>query len=224
MPPLNRKLPLRKRNASSKPKARDKAKHFRNATAAPPRAAPPPRPRPNGPAARERGVVSEVLRLPELGGVLQTLGGAALASGLGAAAVRSGIHPYLASTVLGGLGAIVAWQADRPMFREISLGMASAAGSQLVLLALNPRITAPDQVAANQSKPSQLPPPARPITLPQPKPRAADLSGLPPGMLDAALERARADLAVASDGYPPGYEPYPEGHLHNHDHTHLTQQ
>jgi hypothetical protein len=223
MPTPHRKQPPRKRNASGN-KHKAKAKRFRNATpAASPRAVAQPRARA---ADRERGAASAFLRTHEMGEVLTALAGAGLSSVGGALAVRYGVHPYLASIGLGAAGILTAWQADRPWLKNMTIGMASAAGSQLVLLGLNPRVAIDNVATAPPPKPApqQLATVAPPPALPAPKPRAADLGGLPPGMLDAALERARTDLAVANDGYPPGYEPYPEGHnhSHNHEHTHLN--
>ena len=88
----------------------------------------------------------------------------------------------------------------------MGLGAASAAGSQYLLLKLNPT-PAPKpvtQVAVHVPQPAPLPAPLR---------KNADLGSLPPGMLDAAFERARAEVAVAGDGYPDGY-------LHGRHHEH----
>jgi hypothetical protein len=49
---------------------------------------------------------------------------------------------------------------------------------------------------------------------PTPPRKNADLGALPPGMLDAAFERARAELAVTGDGYPPGYPHEPRQFHH----------
>ena len=76
-----------------------------------------------------------------------------------------------------------------------------------MLLKLNPTPAAP-KVAA------QTPPPQPTQTAQLPRPKNADLGTLPPGMLDAAFERARAELAVTGDGYPPGYGP--EHHRFHH--------
>jgi hypothetical protein len=69
----------------------------------------------------------------------------------------------------------------------------------------------PAPAAPTVATPNQPPTPTQVAQLPRPK--NADLGSLPPGMLDAAFERARAELAVAGDGYPHGYEP--EHHVHH---------
>jgi hypothetical protein len=165
------------------------------------------------------------MRLPELGHVGKVLVGAAAASAAGAYAVNKGFHPYIVSTALAAGGALAAWRIDEGWVRDVMLGAASAAGSQLMLLGLNPAAADVSLASRPPAAPSsgQVAATAAPRTLATVKPRAADLGGLPPGMLDAALERARAELAVADDGYPPGYDPHPQGH-HEHEHHHLTHQ
>ena len=124
----------------------------------------------------------------------QSVVGSAGASALGALSVRWGFHPLAVMGGLGGLGSIVSVFGKNPGTRNAATGVASAASSQLIL----------QQIAA---------PPA-PVTvtataIPTPtRIKNADLGQLPPGMLDAAFERARAELAVSGDGYPPGYDPH----------------
>jgi hypothetical protein len=131
--------------------------------------------------------------------LVETLIGAGATSLAGAYAVRWGLHPDLVTVGLGAIGSYAAVQSDKERNRHVASGAASAAGSQLVLRWLNP----PKPAAAT-------PPPAPPVQTAQTQPpaglRKADLGALPPGMLDSAFERARADLAVAGDGYPAGYE------------------
>jgi len=103
----------------------------------------------------------------------------------------------MVSVGLGAAGVYAATSQKDPI-RFAESGAASAAGSQLVLLKLNPTPAAPKVAAQTQPQPTQ--------TAQLPRPKNADLGALPPGMLDAAFERARAELAVAGDGYPPGYE------------------
>jgi len=142
----------------------------------------------------------------------ETLGGALLTSVLGALAVRWGFHPTGVSIALGGLGGLAAWRSEGALAQYAGLGAASAAGSQLMLLQMNP-LAKPAQAALPATPvTAHLPPPAAHPAIPS-RPRAADLGGLEPGMLDAALERARAELAVAGDGYPPSYQP---AHHHHH--------
>ena len=134
-----------------------------------------------------------------LGHLVQTIAGTAAASLSGAGAVKFGFHPYFVSGGLGVVSSLCAWLLSSDRNRHIALGAASAAGSQLLLMAMNPsakpsKPAAPPQIAA---APAQV---ALPI-----RPKNADLGTLPPGMLDAAFERARSELAVASDGYPHDY-------------------
>lgn len=201
--------PQRKRNASA-PKR--KGHRPRNAVAA----AAPARPRLSQAAREVVAAGADWARFKQLGEVLQSVLGAAAASYVGAQAVRTGFHPGWVSLALSSAGGLLAWRSDRPFLKLGGIGAASAAGSQLMLLGMNPRIgePAPAQTAVAQLS---APTPARATVAT--KPRAADLGGLEPGMLDAALERARAELAVAGDGYPPGYAPAPRVH---HAHSHGT--
>ena len=190
--PTKRKHPP-KRNA----KPKHPAKRFRNAGLPAPR----PAPRPSAPRSKEPPPPTKKDTFVQL---LQTLGGAAATSVIGAYAVKWGLHPELVSTGLGVAGGYFAWQSPKELNRHLGAGAASAAGSQLLLLKLN---SAPAVPKATTPPPA----PAQPAQLPRPK--NADLGALPPGMLDAAFERARAELAVAGDGYPPGYE-----HEHHEHH------
>jgi hypothetical protein len=185
MPTQTHRKPTHRRNA--KPKPKHAAKRYRNA--APPS---PPRtsalrrslivPPPEGPTMTDK--------LVNLG---ETLLGAAAASVAGAYAVKWGFHPELVSYGLGAAGVFSATR-KHDLVRLMGRGAASAAGSQLLLLKLNPPPAAP----AVAAQPPQQPPTPAPQL---PKRANADLGSLPPGMLDAAFERARAELAVSSDGY-----------------------
>jgi len=201
--PTHRK-PRSRRNAKPKPKhaprrnAKSKPKHapHRYRNAGPTTARTPVTKKPKEPTTFKETLV-------QLG---ETLGGAALTSVIGAYAVKWGLHPELVSVGLGAAGVYAATSQKEPI-RFAGSGAASAAGSQLVLLKLNPT---PDA-----SKVAAQPPPKPPTQTAQlPRPKNADLGALPPGMLDAAFERARAELAVTGDGYPPGYEP--EHHRFHH--------
>jgi hypothetical protein len=118
----------------------------------------------------------------------------------------------MVSAGLAGLGGWNAWQSDNPRNRFLALGAASAAGSQLALLAINPKASPAD----SSDKPPTKPPTPQ-ITASAGATQSAsgrknaDLGSLPPGMLDAAFERARAEVAIAGDGYPSGFE-----HQHHH--------
>jgi hypothetical protein len=183
-----------KRNAAPK-RTKTKPRH-RNAGPVVPRATAP----------RSKGEPQPPSKKDAFVQLLETLGGAAATSVVGAYAVKWGLHPELVSTGLGIAGSYFAWQSEDTLKRSLGAGAASAAGSQLLLMKLNPAPAAPTVATPN--------PPPTPTQVAQlPRPKNADLGSLPPGMLDAAFERARAELAVASDGYPHGYEP--EHHVHH---------
>jgi len=148
-------------------------------------------------ATKTKGEPLSPSKAEAVGQLVETLIGAGLTSVVGAYAVKWGLHPELVSAGLGVVGGYTALQSPRERTRHVATGAASAAGSQLLLLKLNPAPAAP-KTGATPAAPSQV--------TQIPRPKNADLGSLPPGMLDAAFERARAELAVAGDGYPPGYE------------------
>lgn len=199
--PTQRKHPP-KRNAKPRPKHKHAPKRYRNAG--------PPAPRVSAlrrPVVAPPQGLSMTEKLVQLG---ETFLGAAAASVAGAYAVKWGFHPELVSYGLGAAGVFSATR-KRELVRLMGTGAASAAGSQLVLLKLNPQPAAPPVVAQPQPQP-------QPTHIAQfPKPKNADLGSLPPGVLDAAFERARAELAVSGDGYPPNYEypPHAPHHVHH---------
>ncbi len=120
--------------------------------------------------------------------------GSAGSSVLGGNAVRLGIPPLWTALGLGVLGSSVAGLATSENTREVGTGWLSAVASQIVLMSMGAASKPTTVVVAQQS-----PPPA-------PKPKNADLGTLPPGALDSAFERARAELAVRGDGYADGYQ------------------
>jgi hypothetical protein len=120
--------------------------------------------------------------------LVETLIGAGATSLAGAYAVRWGLHPDLVSVGLGAIGGYAAVQSDKERSRHVASGAASAAGSQLVLRLLNPPKPAP-------AAPAHAPAPQTAPAQPPAGLRKADLGALPPGMLDAAFERARSELA-----------------------------
>jgi hypothetical protein len=181
-----------KRNA--KPKAKHSPQRYRNAAPPPPRPSPSRRPPAGSPPGST--IADKLVYLGE------TLLGAAAASVAGAYAVKWGFHPELVSYGLGAAGIFSATR-ERDLIRLMGAGAASAAGSQLLLLKLNPPPAAPVVAGQPAPPPQQLA-----------KPKNADLGSLPPGMLDAAFERARAELAMSADGYPSGYEHAPH-HFHH---------
>lgn len=125
----------------------------------------------------------------------ENLMGAGVTSVVGAYSVKWGANPTLTSVSLGVLGGLLAAIPKDELARNAGSGAASAAASQLLLLKLNPGTPTPP--------PAPPPPPQQQL----PRPKNVDLGTLPPGMLDAAFERARAELAVAGDGYPAGFDP-----------------
>ena len=197
MPTLVHRKPPR-RNAKPKPKPRHAAR-LRNAGAAP------------RSAQLKKELHDESTTAERLLRIGTTVVGAGVASVAGAVAVKYGFHPDLVSIGLGAVGLYSATR-QRELYRDAGLGAVSAAGSQLLLMRLNPppapKPAEPPAAAAN-------PAPAKPASAPQPAQHMnADLGSLPPGMLDAAFERARAELAVSSDGYPAGYETAPHHYRH----------
>jgi hypothetical protein len=193
--PSSSHKPARKRN-THRPN-RPKRPKLRNA-------APPP-PRPRAPAAKRDNPEPPPNKKESLVHLIETLGGAAATSVIGALAVRWGLHPELVSAGLGGIGTWTAWQSDKSLNRFVALGAASAAGSQLLLMKMNPA-AAPPAPVKTPAPPAQAQLPASTAGTAAARPRSADLGTLPPGMLDAAFERARAELAVAGGGYPAGYD------------------
>ncbi|HEU4729263.1 MAG TPA: hypothetical protein VFT22_15285 [Kofleriaceae bacterium] len=186
--------PVLKRRPKHPGAIRRAAPHFRNAAP----------PRPSVPRSRSSQPAASTTETP-LGHLVHTLGGALVGSLGGALATRWGFHPEMVSAVLGVGGSYMAWRSDTPRARSIAAGAASAGGSQYLLLRLSS--------AGEPAKPAAPPPSPTPSVPPRLK--NADLGALPPGMLDAAFERARAELAVASEGYPLSHE-----HEHSHS-SHL---
>jgi hypothetical protein len=193
MSPIHRK---HRRNAKPKPKLKPKAKHaprFRNAGAAPR-------------FAFKKEARQEATMKDRLARVGTTVLGAGAASLAGAAAVRYGFHPDLVSLVLGSAGLLSSAALQRDLYRDLGLGAASAAGSQFVLMHMHPPA---GKAGVEDPKPQPSMPPPAPQAQPPQKRGNADLGSLPPGMLDAAFEQARAELVVSGDGYSPSYEGAP---------------
>jgi hypothetical protein len=130
----------------------------------------------------------------------ETVLGAVVGSVGGALATRWGFHPELVSAALGGVGGVVALKSNTERWRNIASGCASAGGSQYLLLRLRPE--PPPKIIVTAAPPPPQPQPQ----LPASGHKQADLGALPPGMLDAAFERARAELAINGDGYSHDYE------------------
>ena len=111
-----------------------------------------------------------------------TAAGATATALVGSLLAHEGWAPKTIAGALTAVGAALAWRGDDPMVRSVGAGTMAAAGSQLALMLINDRETKPR-------------PPAPQAALP-PKRQA---EALPPGALEAAFERARARLAMATD-------------------------
>jgi hypothetical protein len=170
--------PGRRRGAKSA--TRRKGKGYRNAA---------PRFAPSRSAANKAPIETTLERLGQL---VPTALGAGAASIGGALATRWGFHPQTVAIGLGLAGVGLAAKAETREWQRAGLGAFSAGGSQFILQALRKSPQPPSQVASHAA-----PAPAR---------KNAEVGALPPGALDAAFERARAELAVN--------DPY----AHEHDH------
>lgn len=111
-----------------------------------------------------------------------TAAGATATALVGSLLAHEGWAPKTIAGALTAVGAALAWRGDDPMVRSVGAGTMAAAGSQLALMLINDRETKPR-------------PPTPQAALP-PKRQA---EALPPGALEAAFERARARLAMATD-------------------------
>lgn len=182
--------PVRKR-----PPQRNVAPRRRNASAA--AALPPARVAKGDVKARAATETSatEKTGAQRLGEVGYTAAASMVASLGGALAARWGFHPMWVSGGLGVIGGIGGWRAKGELSRQIFSGIASAGISQIALMGL-----------AKSTEPPKLPAPAPVLALPPAPPpspsrlKNADLGTLPTGVLDAAFERARAELAMQHDG------------------------
>jgi hypothetical protein len=112
-----------------------------------------------------------------------TAGGAAGTALAGSFLAHEGWAPKTIATALAAVGAGLAWKGDAPGIRSVGAGVMSAAGSQLALMVIDDR----DKKAA----------PAPTTTQVAKKPANA-ANALPPGALDAALDRAQARLALSA--------------------------
>ena len=108
-------------------------------------------------------------------------GGTALA---GSFLAHEGWAPKTIATALTAVGAGLAWKGDAHTVRSLGAGVMAAAGSQLALMSIDEK----DKNAA--------PATSAPVT--QTAQRPSNAAGLPPGSLESALERAQAQLALAS--------------------------
>lgn len=107
-----------------------------------------------------------------------TAAGAASTALVGSFLARQGWAPKTVAGALAALGTGLAWKGDGPAIRSVGAGAMSAAGSQLALMLIDDR----ERKTAGDGK--------------------RNTETLPPGALDAALERARSRLALATEELP----------------------
>ncbi|MCW5803923.1 MAG: hypothetical protein KIT31_16230 [Deltaproteobacteria bacterium] len=107
-----------------------------------------------------------------------TAGGALGTAFLGGFLARQGWAPNTVTTALTAVGAGLAWKGDDPTIRSVGAGVMSAAGSQLTRSMLEKPHVKDEKRAEEKKQPN------------------AD--SLPPGALEAALERAQARLALSA--------------------------
>lgn len=111
-----------------------------------------------------------------------TAAGAAGTALVGSFLARQGWAPKTIAGALAAVGAGLAWKGDGATIRSVGSGAMSAAGSQLALMLIDDR--------------------SRPSTPAAPPKKPANTDGLPAGALEAAFERARHRLALATDDIP----------------------
>jgi hypothetical protein len=162
--------------------------------------------RPGSPRARTQPEAPKPSTNQKMLYLLESLVGGVVTSYVGALAVKYGVPPEVASALLGVGNGAAAVGAEREMIGHASRGGASVAVSQLVLLGVGPKPNPPAPKIVAVQTPTPPAPPQR---------KNADLGALPPGMLDAAFENARAQLAVSGDGFPASFQP-DHGHLQFH--------
>jgi hypothetical protein len=114
-----------------------------------------------------------------------TAAGAAGTALAGSFLARQGWAPKTIAGALAAVGAGLAWKGDGSTIRSVGAGAISAAGSQLALMMIDDRDAKPAPQVATAKKPSNT-------------------DGLPAGALEAAFERARHRLALATDDKPYG--------------------
>lgn len=133
---------------------------------------------------------AESLSLLRLG---YTAAGAAGTALTGSILARQGWAPKTIAGTLTAVGAGLAWKGDGDPVRSVGAGVMSAAGSQLALMMID------DHEAQKAPPPT---PPKKPGTAPKP----ANSNELPPGALEAAMERARMRLALSEEHQPAAYD------------------
>ena len=109
-----------------------------------------------------------------------TAGGAAGTALAGSFLAHEGWAPKTIATALAAVGAGLAWKGDAATIRSVGAGVMSAAGSQLALMIIDDHDRKPTPALPAAKKPSNA------------------ANSLPPGALEAALERAQARLALSA--------------------------
>ena len=109
-----------------------------------------------------------------------TAAGAAGTALAGSFLAHEGWAPKTIATALATVGAGLAWKGDSPTIQSLGAGAMSAAGSQLALMVIDDRGRKSREPAGTVKKPSNA-------------------DALPPGALEAALERARSRLALEAN-------------------------
>lgn len=161
----------------------------RNAAPSQPRVVRAPAPRSAPPRARAANDNSpEALSLRRLS---YTAAGAAGTAFTGSILARQGWAPKTIAGTLAAVGAGLAWKGDGEPVRSVGAGVMSAAGSQLALMIIDD----------HEAKKAPPPPPAKKLAE-----RPSNADELPPGALEAAMERARMRLALSEEHHPAVFE------------------
>jgi hypothetical protein len=149
----------------------------RNAAPTPPRA-------PRAPRAPEEKLDTERLAYTALGAAGTALVGGFLA--------KQDWSPKVIATALTAVGGAMAAAGKTGNLQAVGTGAFGAGGGQLALLMMDDRydraVQEAQKLAQSQRKGGA-------------DKRQADTSGLPPGALESAFERARAHLAITADDY-----------------------
>jgi hypothetical protein len=119
--------------------------------------------------------------------------GAAGTALTGSVLAKQGWAPKTIAGALTAVGAGLAWKGDGDTVRSVGAGVMSAAGSQLALMMIDD----------HDAKTAPPPPPPKKKG---PAEKPANANELPPGALEAAMERARMRLALAEEHQPAAYD------------------
>jgi hypothetical protein len=186
-PPLAKPTTTRRREAPRNALAR---RRQRNASGLPARSTKPTKPAPTAsPVGNEETTRTSLQRFVDTFLSVASSGGTSLVGGL---ASKYGVFkPWVVTGGVSALGFLGSWYSRNERRRQIYSGIACTGVSQIVLMMLNNK---PKE--AEQSKPA-----AATTQAPAPPPgiKNADLSMMPADVLDAAFERARAQLALEDE-------------------------